>query len=235
MRRHPVLVVPALYVADDGTLDWLAAYAHAGGHLALGPRTEDRLRRPRGKARQEPAPRRLTTAAGAQYEEFSNLLRDITLRAVPGSPLELPEQATATRWVDGLTVLDAEVLAAYDHPHFGRWPAVTTRRHGAGRVTCVGTVPGRDLARALAAWPAPAPGSGRQNLPPSVTAATGTSPDGRRVHVVHNWSWDPMHVTAPLALSDVLGGTSAPVGTARRPGARGVRIFLTAGEETASA
>jgi hypothetical protein len=26
------LVVPALYVVDDATLDWLAAYAHAGGH-----------------------------------------------------------------------------------------------------------------------------------------------------------------------------------------------------------
>jgi beta-galactosidase len=30
---------PGLYLADDTTLDWLAAYAHAGGHLVLGPRT----------------------------------------------------------------------------------------------------------------------------------------------------------------------------------------------------
>ncbi|MFF7550532.1 beta-galactosidase trimerization domain-containing protein [Streptomyces canus] len=94
---------------------------------------------------------------------------------MPGSPLELPERATATRWVDGLTVLDAEVLAAYDHPHFRRWPAVTTRHHGAGQVTCVGTVPGRDLSRSLATWLAPAPSSDWQNLPPSVTATTGTS------------------------------------------------------------
>ncbi|MDH6437143.1 beta-galactosidase [Streptomyces sp. SAI-144] len=233
VRLHPVLVVPALYVTDDGTLDWLAAYAHAGGHLVLGPRTG--YADHEARARQEPAPARLTTAAGVQYEEFSNLVRDIPLRAVPGSPLELPEQATATRWVDGLTALDAEVLAAYDHPHFGRWPAITTRRHGAGRVTCVGTVPGRDLARAFADWLAPAPSSGWQNLPPSVTATTGTSPDGHRVHVVHNWSWDPTHVTAPVALADVLDGTSAPVGTALRLGAWDVRIFVTAGDETASA
>ncbi|TDC59449.1 beta-galactosidase, partial [Micromonospora sp. KC207] len=39
VRRHPVLVVPALYLVDDATIDWLAAYAHAGGHLVLGPRT----------------------------------------------------------------------------------------------------------------------------------------------------------------------------------------------------
>lgn len=53
--------------------------------------------------------------------------------------------------------LDAEVLVEYDHPHFGRWPAVTTRRHGEGSVTYVGTVPGRALAHALARWLAPFP------------------------------------------------------------------------------
>ncbi|MDQ0957349.1 hypothetical protein QFZ66_001227 [Streptomyces sp. B4I13] len=60
---------------------------------------------------------------------------DIPVRATPGSPLRLPEGATATRWADGLTVDDAEVLVEYNHRHFGRWPAVTTRRHGRGRVT----------------------------------------------------------------------------------------------------
>ena len=32
-RQRPVLVVPALYLVDDATIDWLAAYANAGGHL----------------------------------------------------------------------------------------------------------------------------------------------------------------------------------------------------------
>ncbi|MFD4508588.1 beta-galactosidase [Streptomyces sp. NPDC058457] len=232
-RRHPVLVVPALYLAADTTLDWLAAYAHAGGHLVLGPRTG--YADHEARARQEPAPGRLVAAAGASYEEFSNLTSDIPLLAAPGSPLQVPERATATRWIDGLTVLDAEVLATYDHPHFGRWPAVTTRRHGAGRVTCVGTVPGDDLARALAKWLAPTPRSGWRDLPPSVTAATGTSADGRRVHVVHNWSWDPAHVTVPVALCNVLDGTAVPAGTALHLGAWDVRILVTADDEAASA
>nr|WP_314220119.1 hypothetical protein [Streptomyces sp. DSM 40713] len=64
--------------------------------------------------------------------------------------------------------------------------------HGEGRVTCVGTVPGRHLARTLAEWLAPAAGSGWRDLPASVTATTGTSADGRRVHIVHNWSWEPL-------------------------------------------
>jgi beta-galactosidase len=202
-RRHPVLVVPALYLADDATIDWLAAYAHAGGHLVLGPRTA--YADQEGRARPEPAPARLVDAAGVRYDEFSNLDRPIPLRHTPGGPLDLPDGATATRWVDGLTVVDAEVLVEYDHPHFGRWPAVTTRPHGTGRITYVGTVPGTDLARCLAVWLAPNPASGWRDLPPSVTATTATSPNGDRVHVVHNWSWQPARVFAPVDLAEVTG------------------------------
>ncbi|WSQ07045.1 beta-galactosidase [Streptomyces sp. NBC_01231] len=223
--RHPVLVVPALYLAADSTLDWLSAYARAGGHLVLGPRTG--YADHEARARHEPAPGRLVEAAGVHYDEFSNLAQEVPVRSASGGPLDLPEGATATRWADGLTVTDAEVLAGYDHPHFGRWPAVTTRRHGSGRVTTVGTVPGRDLARALAAWMAPVSRSAWQDLPESVTATTGTSPDGRRVHIVHNWSWEPASIPAPMGLSDALTGTSLPAGTALHLGAWDVRVFAS--------
>ncbi|WP_158850200.1 beta-galactosidase [Saccharothrix deserti] len=226
VRRHPVLVAAALYMVDDATVDWLAAYAEAGGHLVLGPRTA--YADHEARARHEPAPGRLVDAAGVRYDEFSNLRREVPVRAVPDGPFGLPENATATQWADGLTVVDADVLVEYDHPHFGRWPAVTTRRHGEGRVTYVGTVPGRDLARALAGWMAPAAVSGWRDLPASVTATTGTSPDGRRVHVVHNWNWEPVRVEAPVELSDVLDGGSVPAGTALDLGPWDVRVFVAA-------
>ena len=38
-RSLPVLVVPALVIADDATTRWLSDYAEAGGHLVLGIRT----------------------------------------------------------------------------------------------------------------------------------------------------------------------------------------------------
>ena len=223
-RRHPVLVVPALYLAADSTVDWLAEYARAGGHLVLGPRTA--YADHEARARHEPAPGRLVDAAGVWYDEFSNLRGDVPLKPVPGSPLELPAGAAATRWVDGLTVLDAQVLAEYDHPHFGRWPAVTTRIEGDGRVTCVGTVPDAASARALARWLVPLPAHAWPNLPESVTATTGTAPGGRRVHVIHNWSWHPATVTAPAPLSDLLDGTSVPTGMALSLGPWDVRVFV---------
>ncbi|WP_329260423.1 beta-galactosidase [Streptomyces pseudovenezuelae] len=224
VRRHPVLVVPALYIADDATLDRLAAYAHAGGHLVLGPRTG--YADHEARARHEKAPGRLTEAAGVSYDEFSNLAHGIPVQSV--GPLRLPEGATATHWADALTVTDAEVLAGYRHPHFGNWPAITTRRHGEGRVTCVGTVPDRALARGLAQWLAPSARHGWQDLPDTVTATTGTASDGRRVHLVHNWSWEPARVVAPVDLTDVLTDAPVPAGAELELGAWDVRVLVTA-------
>jgi beta-galactosidase len=231
-RRHPVLVVPALYIATDAALDWLAAYAHAGGHLVLGPRTG--YADHEARARIERAPGRLAGAAGVHYDEFSNLVRAVPVRGVEGGPLQVPADATATRWIECLTPVDAETLASYEHPHFGRWPAVTTRRHGAGRVTCVGTVPGRDLARSLAAWIAPDPRGGWRDLPEPVTVTTGTSPDGRHVHVVHNWSWEPTRVPAPVHLSDVLSGDDVPAGAEVDLAPWDVRVLVAEQDGTTS-
>ncbi|MFI0822031.1 beta-galactosidase [Streptomyces sp. NPDC021098] len=221
---HPVLVVPGLYSADDATLDWLADYAEAGGHLVLGPRTG--YGDPHARARTDVMPARLTQAAGAWYDEFSNLSEDVPVHPAPGSPLALPAGAAATRWVDGLQTDGAQVLAAYDHPHFGRWPAVTTRSHGAGRVTYVGTVPDPVLAASLLRWTLPAREGGWRFAQESVTSTGATAPDGRRVRFVHNWSWDEVPVRLPVAVRDVLDGTDHQAGEELTLNAWDVRVLL---------
>jgi beta-galactosidase len=89
-------------------------------------------------------------------------------------------------------------------------------------------VPGRDLAQSIAQWLVPTAGGGWRDLPASVTATTGTSPDGRRVHLVHNWSWEPARVQAPVDLSDALNGTSVPADTPLDLGAWDVRVLVSA-------
>jgi beta-galactosidase len=241
VAEHPVLIVPGHYIADDAMLDWLDAYAERGGHLVLGPRTG--YADHEARARAELAPARLTTAAGVWYDEFSNLTEDVRVTARPGNPatdpsapdggmshthrrLDIPPAAAGTRWVDGLTVDGADVLAEYDHPHFGRWPAITTTAYGQGRVTTVGTVPNRALAEALVAWLAPEPRHGWQDIPATVTVHTGSSPDGRKLHFVHNWSWERTSVVAPADLSDALSGDHLAAGDAITLGSWDVRVLV---------
>jgi beta-galactosidase len=220
--RHRVLVVPGLYLADDAVLDWLVGYAATGGHLVVGPRTG--YADHEARARTDVMPARMADAAGVTYDEFSNLTGTLPVRGAPGSPLVLPTDATATRWLDGLRADGADVLAGYDHPHFGRWAAVTTHRHGAGRITCVGMVPGPELARALFDWLVPRGDDDWRDLPPSVTSTTATSPAGRRVRFLHNWSWEPAAVPAPAAVRDVLSGARHDVGEQLHLGPWDVRV-----------
>ncbi|MEU4226303.1 beta-galactosidase [Nonomuraea sp. NPDC026600] len=222
--RHPVLVVPALYVADDATLDWLAGYAAAGGHLVLGPRTG--YGDLEARARTEVMPARLAEPAGIWYEEFANLDADLPVHAPEGSPLALPPGATATRWADGVRAENAQVLARYEHPHYGQWPAVTSRAHGDGRITYVGTVPDTVLARALFDWAVPAEPSGWRFGAASVTATGATSRDGRKVRFVHNWSWEPVAVRLPVAVRDVLDGSDHDAGAELALGPWDVRILV---------
>ena len=137
-----MLIVPGLLVADNALLDWLRAYAAAGGHLVLGPRTA--YGDEEGRARTEVKPARLADAAGVRYQEFSNLNDPLPLVA-QSDGFTLSADAAATRWVDGLIAEGGEVLVGYEHPHFGRFPAVVSHEHGAGRITTVGTVPGPRL------------------------------------------------------------------------------------------
>jgi beta-galactosidase len=191
VAAHPVLVAAGYYPAADGELDWLRRYAEAGGHLVVGPRTG--YADQEGRARAQVQPAMLSSAAGAWYDELANLARPV--------PVAGALSGEATAWAECLVPDGADVLARYEDPHLGVWAAATTRACGAGgRMTLVGTVPGVALARSLAGWLVPTPLAGWSDLPPSVTVHTSTRPDGTRVHVVHNWSWQPAAVTAPTDL-----------------------------------
>jgi beta-galactosidase len=242
----PVLVAPALYVARDELLDWLVAYAEAGGHLVLGVRTgyADTLAR----ARLETKPGRLAAAAGVWYQEFSNVLEPV--RLLPGEndrsggegglpPLTLPTGATATAWVDALIPEGATVLARYDHPQFGRWPAVVSTAHGHGRITTIGTVPDPAAAGAVLDWAVNlsggpstrgrrTPAHRRWNGPASVTVASATAPDGSRIHVIHNWSWTPATATVPIGAEDLLGDAVFAAGSSLELGSWDVRVLKEA-------
>lgn len=232
-ERFPVLVAAGVYVLDDDQLALLRAYVAAGGHLVLGPRTgyaDDEAR-----ARVEVAPPRLDDLAGVHYDEYSNLeaevpvtVGDALAAALASTPGGAAGTAPAARlWVDGLIVTGAdaaggpspddaaEVLARYEHPRFGDFPAVTSHVVGDGRVTVVGCVPNPALAVALITWAVPeASGTGLAGVPAlPVTVASGTLPDGRRAWFAFNWGWEPQAVTLAASVTDPVTGEPLPAGT----------------------
>lgn len=249
--RFPVLVAAGAYVLTDDELQLLRDYVEAGGHLVLGPRTgyaDDEAR-----ARVEVAPPRLADLAGVRYDEYSNLEQDVPVTSATAS-FEADASATGRLWVDGLIADElavggvagdapgapAEVLARYEHPRFGDFPAVTSRTAGPGRVTVVGTVPNPALASSVIRWAtdAAAPGqrsaghgpasqqlAGALDLP--LTVASGSLPDGRRAWFVFNWGWQPQRIALAAAVTDPVTGHTLDAGTDVSLPAWSTRTFVS--------
>ena len=128
--------------------------------------------------------------------------------------------------MDGFIDDGATVLANYRHPHFGRWPAITTRVAGQGRITYIGTVPDLKLAEAVMRWAGAGRTAAWNDLPASVTCTSATAADGSRLRFVHNWSGDAAAVIVPVDCRDVLTGKPLPAGQRLELGARDARVLV---------
>lgn len=208
VAKYPIIVAPAVYVADDSVLEHLLAYATAGGHLIVGIRTGygDELAR----ARLDVAPAILGSAAGVHYDEFSNISSDLAV-ASASNALEVEAGSAGRAWVDYLQVDDAEVLVEYAPTELDASAAVTTKVAGSGRITYVGTVPNAPLGRSVARWAAPQTAHTRWAAPDPVTISTGTSA-GRNLAFVTNWSPNAYSVVAPSAATDLVSGETYAAG-----------------------
>ena len=88
----------------------------------------------------------------------------------------MPEHATALAW--------------YDHPFFGKWPAITRNHYGAGTLTYEGTYLSDELQRRVVfdvLQHAGLTGLG-QTLPSSIHVKHGVNRFGKRIHYYLNYS-----------------------------------------------
>ncbi|WP_353829189.1 beta-galactosidase [Agromyces sp. SYSU T0242] len=216
VAAHPVLVVPTLYVATDAELAALVEYARAGGHLVAGIRTGygDELAR----ARAEIAPGPLAAAAGVSYDEYSSLDHPVGIDGLFGSL-----EAQATGWADALELRGAEPIVSYTGGIYEGHPAVTSNLFGRGRVTYVGTVPGRELAKRILRWAAPRTLSSTWNASENLTVVSGTSTTGR-VWFVSNWSSEPGTIVVPAEMEE--DGTQIAAGSSVEIAPWHVRILV---------
>ncbi|MFJ4166919.1 beta-galactosidase [Microbacterium sp. NPDC089698] len=208
VQRFPVLIAPAIYVADDGTLARLREYAAAGGHLVAGVRTGygDELAR----ARHAVAPAFLADAAGIDYDEYSNI--DVSLAVTGGDELHIEHGAAGTGWLEILRVDDADVLARFSKNEMGAVAAVTSKSFVNGRVTYVATVPNAPLARSIGRWLVPDRASQRWAAHSKVSIATGSTP-GAQITFATNWSGKVADIVAPHAVRDIETGEQYSAGT----------------------
>ena len=213
---YKLLVVPALYIADDALLTRISDYVKDGGHVLMTFKSgfADENSMVRGVR----APGPLREAAGFSYQEFSNLEQPIQLRAATsetGYLFDRPGMSdrTANYWVEFLLPEHAQKLAIYDHPFFGKWPAITENTFGKGTLLYEGTWLSDDLQRSmmLRALDAAVVPHLTPSLHDQVRIKSGTNSKGRSLHYLLNYSSTPATFNSPFTGTDLL--TTKPVTT----------------------
>jgi beta-galactosidase len=183
LSDYKVIVVPPLYVAGDALLNKLVDYVRSGGHVVMAFKSG--FTNEFDTVRWITMPGPLREAAGFHYQEFSNLRQPLALK---GDPFHAGDGNKVSDWAEMLTVDTAEPVAFYDHPFFGKYPAITRNSFGKGSLTYEGTVLSDALHRAGVAGP-------DQSLPASVRAKHGTNRNGKVVHYYLNYSSEPQSFT----------------------------------------
>ena len=192
LSAYKVVVVPPLYIASDALLKRLSDYVRGGGHLVLTLKSGfcDEY----STVRHEMAPGRLREAAGFHYQEFSNLTKPLALK---GDPLQAGAGNQVSDWAEMILPDTATPLAYYDHPFFGKYPAITENRFGKGTVTYEGTILSDELQRKVlerVLYRAQLTGPDR-SLPAAVRVKHGINRAGKTLHYFFNFSANPQRVT----------------------------------------
>ena len=206
LSQYKLLIVPALYVADDALLKNISDFARNGGHVLM--TFKSGFTNENSAVRWERAPGPLRQAAGFTYQEFSNLEHPLALK---GDPFHAGDENQVSTWAEFLQLETAKPLAFYDHPFFGQWPAITSNRFGSGTLTYEGTALSDKLQQAVVLEALRDAGltSPDQQLPPNVRVKHGISNEGRNLHYYLNYSSAASHFTYSYASgSDLLTGNT---------------------------
>jgi beta-galactosidase len=144
------------------------------------------------------APGPLREAVGFSYQEFSNLEHPLALK---DDPFNAGADNRASYWAEFLMPEHAKPIAYYDHPFFGKWPAITENEFGSGTLLYEGTYLSDKLQTAVLKGALLKAGltSADQELPASVHVQHGVNRLGKRLHYYFNYSGAEVKLTYDYA------------------------------------
>jgi beta-galactosidase len=185
LSAYKLLIIPALYISDDALLQRISDYVKNGGYVVM--TFKSGFANEYSAVRWVRAPGPLREAAGFSYQEFSNLEHPLALK---DDPFHVGDGNKVQHWAEFLMPDHAKPLAYYDHPFFGKWPAITENQFGSGTLLYEGTYLSDPLQTAVLKRAVEEAGlaSSDQQLPAGVHVQHGTNHTGKRLHYYFNYS-----------------------------------------------
>ena len=194
LEAYSLLVVPALYAASDGLLERLNAFVLGGGHVVYTFKSgfsDEYI-----KVRTARQPGVIGEACGITYSMF---VKPEGVRLKDHQFEVDPDQDVVETWMELLTPTTAEVLASYDHPHWGTYAAITRNRYGDGTATYIGCLVSPDLMRRVLEHAVKEAGlwGADQELAFPLITRSGVNEQGRTIHYYFNYADVPGSIAYP--------------------------------------
>jgi beta-galactosidase len=224
LDEYTLLIVPALYAAPDSLLERLNAFVSDGGHIVYSFKSG--FADQHVKVRTVTQPGIISAACGISYSMFVEP-KHVGLK---DDPFHVGEQNnTIDTWMELITPTTAEVLAYYDHPHWGRYAAITKNRYGKGTATYIGCMTSAAIMRQVLEHAVKQAGlwSADQELSFPLITKSGINEQGKAVHYYFNYADHPGLITYPYSEGrELLTNTPVRSGQAQQLAAWGVMIIV---------
>lgn len=206
LQAYDLVIVPALYCADDCLIDALHEYVHQGGHLVATFKsffTDQNI-----TVRHDRQPHGLTDVFGIEYGEFTRP-DGVGLEWAP-DVFDLDGSGIADPAESFMELLEpregTNVLARYRHDAWKQYAAVTRHDYGQGWSEWIGTLPSARMAKTLLSEAVKAAGLSdwAMDLSDSVCVRRGWNGNNEPVTYLLNYSPEPVRITLPISGRDVL-------------------------------
>ena len=184
-KGYDVIVVPALYAASDALLERLNQFAQDGGHVVYSFKSG--FANEHIKVRSTRQPGLISEACGISYNLFVEP-KKVSLR---DDPFQVGEEHNQVHtWMELITPTTADVLAWYEHPHWGKYAAITENVYGKGKVTYVGCYTSSAVIRKVLERVMKEAGiwGADQELAFPLIVKTGTNDQGNTIRYYFNYS-----------------------------------------------
>ncbi len=194
IEGYKLLIVPVLYTASDNLLKRLNKFVENGGHIVYSFKsgfTDENV-----KVRTTRQPGIISEACGITYNMFVEP-KNVSLKDDPFSVGE--DNNYIETWMELITPSTAEVLAYYDHPHWGEYAAVTQNQYGKGIAIYIGCIPSPVIMKKIMEHSIREAGiwGVNQELQFPLIIKSGVNQSGKTIHYYLNYSDSPTSFKYP--------------------------------------
>ncbi|MEN8193200.1 MAG: beta-galactosidase [Bacteroidota bacterium] len=211
LNKYELVIIPPLLIGDDAMLTKISNYVKDGGDILMFYKSG--LSDENYNMRSVTMPGILTDACGFNYQDYTNTKSPIPFK---DNPFHVKEEVNyANRFMELLVPNSCNVLAQYDHKHWGKYAAITQNDFEKGSLTYVGTLVSDEVLKEVAASVIRKANlnSNSQKLQFPLVTKQGVNQKDRTIRYVFNYSDSTMSFKYPFNEgTDLISKTEINVG-----------------------